>query len=200
LYYFHARWYDPETGRFISRDPDVPHIRFSFCGQNPANNVDPTGRWHEGVHQYVTGSLCLQAMAKSEMARQYCTGNQPLDICTIIAGCDQAWDECPGTEPLRHPQYHIPSFLDFWTMFDAMKKKAYEKCDPCAMGGYLHMLQDFYAHQGLPPGRVKTGICHEREGRDKISTWPWAYQQTRRVTQRALKEWLDKCACTLCGC
>ncbi len=45
LYYFHARWYDPELGRFVSRDPVTshdsgPHV---FCDSNPTNLLDPSG-------------------------------------------------------------------------------------------------------------------------------------------------------------
>ena len=46
LYYFRARWYEPETGRWLSPDP----IGFSgglnlyaFCGNDPINYVDPSG-------------------------------------------------------------------------------------------------------------------------------------------------------------
>ena len=44
LYYFNARWYDPELGRFISEDP----IRdgqnwYIYCGNNPIKYTDPTG-------------------------------------------------------------------------------------------------------------------------------------------------------------
>jgi RHS repeat-associated protein len=67
LYYFNARYYDPETGRFLTRDPytfqpDDPRVlnstagtwqqwlmnpqrfdRFSYAGSNPLKNKDPTG-------------------------------------------------------------------------------------------------------------------------------------------------------------
>ena len=49
--YFRARWYNPETGRWLSKDP----IRISgglnqyvFCANNPVNFVDPSGLCEEG--------------------------------------------------------------------------------------------------------------------------------------------------------
>ena len=57
LYVLQTRYYDPETGRFISRDSieyaDPETIcglnLYAYCGNNPVMNVDPTGRaaWWE---------------------------------------------------------------------------------------------------------------------------------------------------------
>ncbi|MFH1318478.1 MAG: RHS repeat-associated core domain-containing protein, partial [Candidatus Omnitrophota bacterium] len=50
FYYFGARYYDPEIGRFIQADPTVQHPydpqdlnRYAYCRNNPVNYVDPTG-------------------------------------------------------------------------------------------------------------------------------------------------------------
>ena len=47
LYYFNARWYDPDLGRFISEDPvadpNNPNL-YSYCGNNPVIRVDPSGK------------------------------------------------------------------------------------------------------------------------------------------------------------
>jgi len=52
LYYFHARWYDPEVGRYLSLDP-IPRINgYEFCGDNPARLTDPTGYQPEGPIWY----------------------------------------------------------------------------------------------------------------------------------------------------
>ncbi len=46
LYYFNARWYDADTGRFISEDPiadpNNPNL-YTYCANNPMNAVDPDG-------------------------------------------------------------------------------------------------------------------------------------------------------------
>ena len=54
LVYMNARFYDPSTGRFLSQDtysgsayqPWTQHL-YSYCGNNPANYVDPTGHMPE---------------------------------------------------------------------------------------------------------------------------------------------------------
>jgi RHS repeat-associated protein len=44
LYYFNARWYDPELGRFITEDPARDGGNwFAYCGNSPLNFTDPDG-------------------------------------------------------------------------------------------------------------------------------------------------------------
>ncbi|MCF7855312.1 MAG: hypothetical protein K9N51_10985 [Candidatus Pacebacteria bacterium] len=46
LYNFRARWYDPTTGRWLSKDPigiSGGLNQYVFCGNNPVNFVDPLG-------------------------------------------------------------------------------------------------------------------------------------------------------------
>jgi RHS repeat-associated protein len=47
LYFFHARWYDSEVGRFLGRNP-VPQVGgniYSLSANSPVMISDPTGRW-----------------------------------------------------------------------------------------------------------------------------------------------------------
>jgi hypothetical protein len=51
LYYLRARYYNPNTGRFLSRDPEdgnakVPATlhKYLYVGGDPVNWIDPTGR------------------------------------------------------------------------------------------------------------------------------------------------------------
>ncbi|MBF0386191.1 MAG: RHS repeat-associated core domain-containing protein, partial [Candidatus Omnitrophica bacterium] len=56
LYYYGARYYSPQIGRFITPDtivqsPGDPQTlnRYSYCGNNPVNRIDPTGhKWSWG--------------------------------------------------------------------------------------------------------------------------------------------------------
>ena len=44
MYYFNARWYDSEIGRFITEDPARDGIDwYAYCNNNPLRFVDPTG-------------------------------------------------------------------------------------------------------------------------------------------------------------
>lgn len=56
LYYMNARYYNPNTGRFLTQDsysgnpydPWTQHL-YSYCGNNPTNYVDPTGHIAEAT-------------------------------------------------------------------------------------------------------------------------------------------------------
>jgi RHS repeat-associated protein len=64
LYYYNARYYDPQIGRFISPDTIVPNPtnpqslnRYSYCLNNPLKYIDPSGLFEEselngiGIHE-----------------------------------------------------------------------------------------------------------------------------------------------------
>ena len=58
LYYMNARYYDPQTGRFISQDSyrgdgEVFWHLYAYCNGDPVNFVDPTG--HAWVWVVVKG-------------------------------------------------------------------------------------------------------------------------------------------------
>ena len=51
LYYFNARWYDQEVGRFIAEDPLAQdHKLYLYSGNNPLNQYDPSGMWHYEIN------------------------------------------------------------------------------------------------------------------------------------------------------
>ncbi|MBI4743529.1 MAG: RHS repeat-associated core domain-containing protein [Actinobacteria bacterium] len=65
LYYFGARYYDSETGRFITKDPDGGDVKnpltlnpYVYASDNPVNLVDPTGEY--GLELAGTGLAVTQ--------------------------------------------------------------------------------------------------------------------------------------------
>jgi len=55
LYLNGARWYDPITGRFISKDPSGISgglNEYVFCNNNPVNYIDPTGEGPVALHDW----------------------------------------------------------------------------------------------------------------------------------------------------
>ena len=69
LYYFNARWYDSETGRFTSEDPmgalSYPNLH-SYCGNNPVIYVDPSGKIYILAAALVGGVYGLASTAISD--------------------------------------------------------------------------------------------------------------------------------------
>ncbi|MEI6056685.1 MAG: RHS repeat-associated core domain-containing protein [Lentisphaerota bacterium] len=56
LYYFGARYYDPEIGRWMSKDPmgmiDGPNM-YLYCLNNPINFMDPFGYCISWIQKYI---------------------------------------------------------------------------------------------------------------------------------------------------
>jgi len=45
LYYFNARYYDPDSSRFLTQDPSKQGSGwYTYCDNNPTNHIDPDGR------------------------------------------------------------------------------------------------------------------------------------------------------------
>ncbi len=72
LYYYNARWYDPDLGRFISEDPAAdpnnPNL-YSYCGNNGVSRIDPTGQYFWIVVAIAAAIGAIDA---------YCNGGNPL--------------------------------------------------------------------------------------------------------------------------
>ncbi|MFC1953475.1 RHS repeat-associated core domain-containing protein, partial [Chloroflexota bacterium] len=80
LYYYNARYYDPEIGRFISPDTIIPNPanpqsfnRYSYVLNNPLRYTDPTGHWPSREDVMNTGKKVLGALevAKDKVIETY---------------------------------------------------------------------------------------------------------------------------------
>ncbi|MEX2122008.1 MAG: RHS repeat-associated core domain-containing protein [Pirellulales bacterium] len=71
LYYYRARWYDPQTGRFISEDPigfeggDANLNR--YVGNDPANFTDPSGLVERDENGMITGIVPGQTFGPKDL-------------------------------------------------------------------------------------------------------------------------------------
>ena len=66
-YYFNARWYDAETGRFISEDPARDGQNwFNYVSNNPIKYIDPTGMYITGYSDY---PYYMQSAGKTKIGR-----------------------------------------------------------------------------------------------------------------------------------
>ena len=73
LYYFRARWYEPETGRWLSPDPigiSGGLNLYAFCGNDPVNFVDPEGESWVGKLTVVGTKKILRTETARRMIRK----------------------------------------------------------------------------------------------------------------------------------
>ena len=75
LYYFRARWYDPDSGRWLSKDLigiEGGLNQYEFCGSNPVNQIDPSGQgwlgWAGAFMQAAGGALMVIGVATGNLA------------------------------------------------------------------------------------------------------------------------------------
>jgi len=85
LYYFNARWYDPETGRFITEDPVKDGLLwFAYVNNNPMGFVDPTGMYGEGPSEEYLKSLGASSDEAKDIASRSSGASNSSDIPSIL--------------------------------------------------------------------------------------------------------------------
>ena len=89
LYYYNARFYDPENARFLTQDtyrgeqeePDTLHL-YAYCKNNPINYTDPTGHF---VHALaLTGGYVAVNVRVSVGACVICGAGAVVIVAAII--------------------------------------------------------------------------------------------------------------------
>ena len=85
LYYLRARYYNPATGRFLSRDPNAGYIdqpatlhKYLYANGDPVDGLDPTGRGDVGEVAYLdlaraTSTVPIVVGFGQDLAYAYCT-------------------------------------------------------------------------------------------------------------------------------
>ncbi|MDQ6946695.1 MAG: RHS repeat-associated core domain-containing protein, partial [Actinomycetota bacterium] len=96
-YYLRARYYDPQQGQFISRDPLLPITReaYSYVSGNPLNAVDPSGRFAQ-VLVFEAAVLVLATLAVTAIVLEN-TGHQAPDYGGAARTAREGWDTVLST-------------------------------------------------------------------------------------------------------
>jgi uncharacterized protein RhaS with RHS repeats len=121
LYYLRARYYNPATGRFLSRDPEegkakIPASlhKYLYVGGNPVNWIDPRGREEMIDDEELTEDIAVKAepsVAKEGWELALCFAGIGLTIHAItednpyVAGAEGAvaWAACFGMDFFTGP-------------------------------------------------------------------------------------------------
>lgn len=85
LIYMRARYYEPWTGRFISEDPARDGWNwYVYCGNEPVNKVDITGKSWEDLYNICMGIGILTYAAGAALLLNPITPPDPKEIAALI--------------------------------------------------------------------------------------------------------------------
>lgn len=101
-----ARWYDPATGQFLTRDPlySVTGDRYGYAAGNPAQFVDPSGLFSfkdalgnvAKVAGVVSAGVALVAISPIAVPAAVVTAGTALGVTALVAGAGATYLECAG--------------------------------------------------------------------------------------------------------
>ncbi len=101
LYFLRARYYDPETGRFLGQDALPAANAYAYVGNNPVRFVDPSGLCH--VETGLWDQICGRWAHRGEGEESYTGGDQADERGEDTEGSDSECafclpDDCPPEE------------------------------------------------------------------------------------------------------
>ena len=165
LYYFRARYYNPATGRFSSRDPENGIVtdpktlhKYDYAGGDPVNGADPTGRattangWFGGAAGEYTGVSILIAVRNTVAvaAAEVCSLNRDAELIKGVASditqpvqaiefgvCSAKVGKCKRCYPVRAGEWAYD--LDWGQQRDHWFKKSKIYVPPGV--AHYHLLQ-----------------------------------------------------------
>jgi uncharacterized protein RhaS with RHS repeats len=198
------------VGRFISEDPigfGGGVNQFRYVGNNPQNQVDPSGLYEIDVHYYLTYFIasrfpCLTA-----------------DEARLIADADQSTDENAATSPelgltlvpdsetgagigldrvaqFKNETYHGLHPGSHQPYLESLRKGSLKGCpNYVGLGRYLHYLQDTFSHEGYTNSVY--GHLPGFHSPDKTANDVGKAAQMARATWFAIRDWIKaaKCKC-----
>lgn len=159
------RAYDPDLGKWLSRDPvgETSGLNlYKYVLGNPIRFIDPNGLYEEDVHFGLTRALAIRAGFSAAEA-------------TIIAGANQGVDDNPRTSPFSSQNARRDYHFTTQARRDEMLQLSINSCSLALLGEFLHAQQDSFSHQrglmdrnGEPYGEQ---LGHALDGHDPDKTY-----------------------------
>ncbi len=145
LYFYRARWFDANLGRFISEDPiglGAGINQFSYVGNDSLNSTDPMGLYEKDVHYYLTYYLAKRTGCFGESgSRAIASGNQ---------GTDENPDLSPGpNKRFQNSAYHALNSHSKEGVGSGTLWAGALNGGGNELGVFLHSYQDSFSHAGF---------------------------------------------------
>jgi hypothetical protein len=183
LYYFRARWYDPVTGRWLSRDPigeKGGHNLYDFCRNHPVNAVDPLGRLTKDIAP-LAGPVYEKLSVAGEFRANSSLACKCVDCTTHSdSGCQKI--ECTLT---AKPTVVLVDNKDLLALYDELEPDPPGSVEQHERNHYQVWLNVYVpSYENLVAGYegMCCSKCEERKAkllqqfselRSAISSWEW---------------------------
>jgi RHS repeat-associated protein len=224
LVYYGFRYYQPQTGRWLSRDPlgeEGGVNLYGFVSNNPVSLVDPLGQYEQDVHYYLTYYLARASRCFDKLeARFVAEGNQQADeddrfrpaqwhgwlpdsLEPFTAAGERQRDIHERyhalTDPSKH-QYHLDLLMNEATIqykCGDRRRRGVLKQKLMAFGRYLHYRQDMFSHAGHTSPII--GHAANPYDTDHTDERPELAMQMARQTWEELRTYAkkNKCDCDI---
>jgi len=198
LYFYKARYYDPQLGRFIQPDSMISDTsnpqalnRYSYVLNNPLRFVDPSGKYEEDFHFYVT-YYAFRAKGWSDFTAarvatfaQYVDDNSrtsPTNIGRFISNYGDAMDVLrtfhfvggDSKTAVQRANFASRRMLREAVMQESGSLDRLDREQAARLGIAVHAFEDTFSHEGFKPawsrdnrrtGSLRPNIGHADAGK-----------------------------------
>jgi len=186
-YNYRHRYYNPLLGRFVQPDPigikgGSVNI-YQYVSNSPLYWLDPYGLYGADVHFWGTYQWSLQAGVDRNTAIRIATANMGMDQGPTGPFRPAQFLRTTNPHFSQYGSHHLRSTICKLAQWAARGGNAE------LFGGYLHMLQDTYAHEGYSPF---PGHAFSGTGPDQYSERSRRDQEMRTQTTTLLDYWIQQ--------